>query len=58
MDINTNTHKDFNFVVANHEEEEEIYPLTTVEIAEAHQVLKVYFKKFKNTKRGCTFSTY
>ncbi len=33
---------------ANHREEDEIYPLTTIEIAEAHckdQELKVYFKK-------------
>jgi hypothetical protein len=36
---------------ARHKEEEKIYPLTTIEIAEAQrkdQQLKVYFKK--NTK--------
>jgi hypothetical protein len=35
-------------VFANHGEEEEIYPLTTIEIAEAQrkdQELKVYYKK-------------
>jgi hypothetical protein len=35
-------------VIANHGEEEEIYPLATIEIAEAQrndQELKVYFKK-------------
>jgi hypothetical protein len=35
-------------VLANHREADEIYPLTTIEIAEAQrkeQELKVYFKK-------------
>ncbi len=35
IDINTDNHKDLNFMIANHGEEEEIYPLTTIEIAEA-----------------------
>jgi hypothetical protein len=35
LDINTNKHEDLILVVAHHKEEEEIYPLTTIEIAEA-----------------------
>jgi hypothetical protein len=37
-----------NFAFANHGEEDEIYPLTTIEIAEAQrkdQELKVHYKK-------------
>jgi hypothetical protein len=34
IDTNTNKHKDLNFVFANHGEEDKIYPLTTIEIAE------------------------
>ncbi len=48
LEINTNKPKDFNFAFANHGEEDEIYPLTTIEIAEAQhkdQELKAYFKK-------------
>ncbi len=48
LEIDTNKHEDLNFVFANHREEEEIYPLTTIEIAEAQhedQEVKVYFKK-------------
>jgi hypothetical protein len=47
-EIDTNKPKDLNFAFANHGEEDEICPLTTVEIAEAQQKdqeLKVYFKK-------------
>jgi hypothetical protein len=33
--IDTNKPKDLNFAFANHGEEDEIYPLTTIEIAEA-----------------------
>jgi hypothetical protein len=36
-DLNTNKHKDLNLVFAHHKEEEEIYPLTTKEIAEAQR---------------------
>ncbi len=48
--LNIDTHKpeDLNFAFANHGEEEEIYPITTIEIAEAQrkdQELKVYYKK-------------
>jgi hypothetical protein len=41
-----------NFVFAHHEEEEDMYPLTPIEIAEAQckdQELKVYFKKNAKT---------
>jgi hypothetical protein len=51
IDLNTDKHEDWNLVFANHEEEDKMYPLTTIEIAEAQrkdQELKVYFKK--NTK--------
>ncbi len=46
--LSTNKHEDWNLLFANHKEEDEIYPLTTIEIAEAQhkdQELKVYFKK-------------
>jgi hypothetical protein len=46
IDLNTNKHDDWNLVFAHHKEEDEIYPLTTIEIAEAQrkdQELKVYF---------------
>jgi hypothetical protein len=52
IDLNTNKHKDLNFVFAHHKEEEEIYPLTTVEIVVAEhkdQEQKVYFKKNAKT---------
>jgi hypothetical protein len=48
LEIDTNKHKDLNFVFADHGEEDEIYPLTTIEIAEAQrkdQELKAYYKK-------------
>jgi hypothetical protein len=48
LEKDTNKHKDLNFMFANHGEEDEIYPLTTIEIAEAQrkdQELKAYFKK-------------
>jgi hypothetical protein len=48
LEIDTNIHKDLNFAFANHREEDEIYPFTTIEIAEAQckdQELKVYYKK-------------
>jgi hypothetical protein len=40
-------HKDWNLVFANHKEEDKIYPLTIIEIAEAQkkdQNLKIYYK--------------
>ncbi len=48
LEIDTNNPKDLNFAFANQEEEDEIYPLTTIEIAEAQhkdRELKAYFKK-------------
>ncbi len=48
LGIDTNKPKDLNFAFANCREEDEIYPLTTMEIAEAQckdQELKVYYKK-------------
>ncbi len=52
-------HKDLQFVFANHGanhgEEDEIYPLTTKDIAEAQrkdQELKVNFKKNAKTQKG------
>ncbi len=46
LEINNNKHDDWNLVFAHHEEEDKIYPLTTIEISEAmrkDQELKVYF---------------
>jgi hypothetical protein len=48
LDSYTNKHDDWNLVFAHHEEEEEIYPLTLTEIADAQRKdreLKAYFKK-------------
>ncbi len=48
LNIDTNKPKDLNFAFSNHGKEEEIYPLTIIEIAEAQrkdQELKVYYKK-------------
>ncbi len=48
LEIDTAKHKDLNFPFANHREEDKIYPLTTIEIAEAQckdQELEASFKK-------------
>jgi hypothetical protein len=48
LGLYTGKHDDRNLVFAYHEEEDEIYPLTTIKIAEAQrkdQELKVYYKK-------------
>jgi hypothetical protein len=48
LEIDTNKHKDLNLTFANHGEEDEIYPNTTIEIAEAQckdQELKAYYKR-------------
>jgi hypothetical protein len=48
LGIDTNKPKDVNFAFVNHGEEDEIYPLTNIEIAEAQckdQELKIYYKK-------------
>ncbi len=47
LGIDTNKPEELNFAFANHGEEDEIYPLTTIEIAEAQRKdreLKVYYK--------------
>ncbi len=60
LEIDANTPKDLNFAFANHREEDETYPLTTIEIAEAQckdQELKVYCKKMLECRRRiCVFS--
>jgi hypothetical protein len=51
LDSYTDNHDDWNIVFAHHKEEDEIYRLSLIEIADAQckdQKLKVYFKK--NTK--------
>jgi hypothetical protein len=48
LDSYTGKHDDWNLVFAHHKEEDEIYPLTLTEIADAQcmdQELKVYFRK-------------
>jgi hypothetical protein len=52
LEIDTDKHKGLNFAFANHGEEDEIYPLTTIdlEVAEAQrkdQELKVYYKRMQ-----------
>jgi hypothetical protein len=45
LETDTDKHKDLNIALANHGEEDEIYPLTTIEIAEAqckNRELKAY----------------
>jgi hypothetical protein len=37
LELDTNKHDDLNLVFENHRDEDEIYPLTTIEIAEAQQ---------------------
>jgi hypothetical protein len=49
LKTDTDKHKDLNFAFANHREEDEIYPLTTIEIEKAQCKvidLKVYCKKY------------
>jgi hypothetical protein len=62
LDSCTNKHDDWNLVFVHHKEEEKIYPLTLVEIADAQckdQELKVYFKKnSKNATKGYRSSPY
>jgi hypothetical protein len=51
LDLYTDKHDDWNLVFAHHKKEDNIYPLTTIEIAEAQrkdQEIKACFKK--NTK--------
>ncbi len=61
LDLYTNKHDDWNLVFAHHEEEDNIYPLTTTEIADAKrkdQELKVYLRKMQNATKGCKSSSY
>jgi hypothetical protein len=37
LEVDTNKHKDLNLVFANHGQEDEIYPLTIIEIAKTQQ---------------------
>jgi hypothetical protein len=56
---NTTKHEDWNLVFANHGEEDEIYPLTTIEIAHAQkrdQHLRIYYKQnAKTPEKGMSF---
>jgi hypothetical protein len=57
----TNKHEDFNPVFANHGEEDEIYPLTTMEIAKAQRKIKIkdiLQTKYKNIRKGYVYSIY
>ncbi len=48
LDSYTDKHDDWNLAFAHHKEEEEVYPLTLTEIADAQhkdRELKAYFKK-------------
>jgi hypothetical protein len=62
LDSYTNKHDDWNLVFAHHKEEDKIYLLTLIEIANAQrkdQELKVYFKKnSKNATKGYRSSSY
>jgi general stress protein 26 len=52
--IDTNKHEDLNLMFENHGEEDEIYLLTTIEIAKAQQKdqeLKVYYKQNERTPK-------
>ncbi len=62
LDSYTDKHDDWNLVFAHHKKENEIYPLTLTEIADAQcrdQELKVYFKKnAKMPQKRYRFSSY
>ena len=52
VELDTNKHEDLNFVYANHGEEDDIYPITTIEIVDAQkkdQELKIYYKQTAKT---------
>jgi hypothetical protein len=54
LEIDTNKHEDLNHVFANYGEEDEKYPLITIEIAEVQlkdQELKVFFKQNVKTQK-------
>ncbi len=49
----TTKHEDLNLVFATHREEDKIYPLTIIEIAEAQkkdQNLKIYYKRIDSSR--------
>jgi hypothetical protein len=52
---NTTKHEDLNLVFANHGDEDELYPLTTVEIAEIKDLVQA---KCKSAGKRYLFSTY
>ncbi len=62
LDSYTDKHDDWNLVFAHHKVEDEVYPLTLTEIADAQrkdQELKVYFKKnAKKATKGYRSSSY
>ncbi len=48
LEVDTNKHEGFNLIIANHGEEDEIYPLTTIEIAKEQKKdheLKIYYNQ-------------
>jgi hypothetical protein len=55
----TTKHEDLNLVFANHGKEDEIYPLTIIEIAEAQKKdrnIKIYYKRnAKTPEKGMRF---
>jgi hypothetical protein len=54
LDIDSDNRDYWNLVFAHHEEEDEIYPLTLIEIADVQrkdQELKVYYKKNAQTQQ-------
>ena len=52
----TTKHEDLNLVFATHREEDEIYPLTIIEIAEAQK--KDHISKMLERRKRDEFSTY
>jgi hypothetical protein len=62
LDSYTDKHDDWNLVFAHLKEEEEVYPLTFTEIADAQrkdQELKIYFKKkCNNATKGHRYPAY
>jgi hypothetical protein len=61
LEIDNNKHEDLNFTFANHGEEDELYPLTTIDEVEAEaqckdHELKVYYKRIKMQKKMDVFS--
>ena len=59
LEIDNDKYEDWNLVFANHGEEDEMYPLITIEIAKAQkkdQNQKIYYKKnVKTSKEGMSF---